>query len=322
MCLPHFVYPNVSRSARTGWVHLPSDQWEWIVFPPKKDLGTVKATWPGECRLAFIRAKIILVTAAIRPNPAQWALCPCPVLPRPCLAECGNERVTRQLHLPQLPPAVPWQPARSVEHHRPGRPPGQSLLHPLQPGTLPPVWIRLHPGTHGRNRPPLCAAQSVLNDLWPCLTRFWRREMKPCGSAARRRRTMRAPRGTPSSCQPGTSCQWSLGVTTLTRADSPASEHFTPRKVMQKSWHSMPGGRYVFVGCNYTKSNGASREIIAGLHSIVTNINIDVIVFSNINLFWKERIKNTVWAAYLKKTKTRITHSWGKMQHNLWGEDT
>lgn len=46
---------------------------------------------------------------------------------------------------------------------------------------------------------------------------------------------MKAPLGTRSSCQPGTSCQWSLGVTTLTRADSQASKHFTPQKVMQNS---------------------------------------------------------------------------------------
>lgn len=46
---------------------------------------------------------------------------------------------------------------------------------------------------------------------------------------------MKAPQGTRSSCQPGTSCQWSLGVTTLMRADSQASKHFTPQKVMQNS---------------------------------------------------------------------------------------
>lgn len=85
---------------------------------------------------------------------------------------------------------------------------------------------------------PLSALESVtcsLKGLWPCQIRFWQTGMKPCGSAVRRRRTLKAPRGTPSSCQPGTSCQWSLGVTTLTRADSPASKHFTPQKVMQNS---------------------------------------------------------------------------------------
>lgn len=69
--------------------------------------------------------------------------------------------------------------------------------------------------------------------FWPCQSRFLQRGTKPCGSAARETRTMKAAPGIPLSCQPGTSCQWSLGVTTLTRADSLASKHFTPQKVMQ-----------------------------------------------------------------------------------------
>lgn len=64
---------------------------------------------------------------------------------------------------------------------------------------------------------------------------------------------MKAPQGTRSSCQPGTSCQWSLGVTTLTRADSQASKHFTPQKVMQNSDIFLPEGRYIVGGCNYTE---------------------------------------------------------------------
>lgn len=98
------------------------------------------------------------------------------------------------------------------------------------------MWIWLHPGKCWRNSHlPVAAPGSGLKHLWPCQNRFWQRGMKRCGSVVRKRRIMRAPRGTPSSYQPGTSCQWSLGVTTLTRADSPASKHFTPQKVMQNS---------------------------------------------------------------------------------------
>lgn len=97
--------------------------------------------------LVFHFYKAILVTVAITPNFSQWPLCCCSFFSTPCLAECGNDRVIRQLHLSQLPPALPWQPARSVEHHCPRWPQGQTLLYPLQHGTLRPVWIWLHPGT-------------------------------------------------------------------------------------------------------------------------------------------------------------------------------
>lgn len=118
----------------------------WTVPKRAKYLGTVKPTWPGECQLAFNLCRIIRKTAAITPNFAQWVLCTCPIFPPPRLTECGNDRAIWQLHLPQLPPAIPWQPAQSVEHHRPGWPQGQTLLQPLQHGTLKPVWIWLHPG--------------------------------------------------------------------------------------------------------------------------------------------------------------------------------
>lgn len=78
--------------------------------------------------------------------------------------------------------------------------------------------------------------------LSPLSTRSGPREMKPCDSAARRRGAMRAPRETPSSARPGTSCQWSLGATTLTRADSRASKRFTPQKVTLKMWCLQPAG--------------------------------------------------------------------------------
>lgn len=98
-------------------------------------------------------------------------------------------------------------------------------------------YIQVHVG--GSQHPIMCtdlaSVACSLKGLWPCQTRFWQRGMKPCGSAERKRRTMKAPRGIQSSCQPETSCQWSLGVTTLTRDDSPASKHFTPQKVMQNS---------------------------------------------------------------------------------------
>lgn len=113
--------------------------------------GAHKVSMTRWVSVRILVCKIIPETAAITPNFAQWLLCICPVLPPPCLAECGNDRVVWQLHLPQVPPAVPWQPTHRVEHQRPRGPQGQTLLHPLQRGTLKPVWIWLHPGTHWKN---------------------------------------------------------------------------------------------------------------------------------------------------------------------------
>lgn len=171
--------------------------------------------------------------AAITPSfLPQWLLCVCPSLAAPCHAERERDGLVRQLHLPQFPPALRWQPACRVERQRPGRSQDQALLRPLQPGTLKRVWIWLRPGTRGWRSSPSTSPVSVVTPNWPCQSRFWKRGMKPCDSAAKRRRTLKAPRGTWSSWQLGTSCQWSLGVTTLMRADSQASKPFTARKVM------------------------------------------------------------------------------------------
>lgn len=107
--------------------------------------------------------KIMLETAAITPNFAQGLLCVCFIFPPPCVAECGNDRVIWQLHLPQLPPAIPRQPAHSVEHQCLRWPQGQTLLQPLQHWTLKPVWIWLHPGTCWRNSTSvICTVCSLL----------------------------------------------------------------------------------------------------------------------------------------------------------------
>lgn len=86
---------------------------------------------------------------------------------------------------------------------------------------------------HTENRICLHWTSHSLKGPWTCQTRFWRKETKPCASAAWKERTLKAPPGALSSSQLRTSCQWSLGVTTLTRADSPASKRFTRQKVMQ-----------------------------------------------------------------------------------------
>lgn len=120
--------------------------------------------------LSIYLCKIIVETTAIKSNFAQWVSCICPGLPPPCLAECWNDRAVWQLHLRQLPPAIPWQPAHRVEHQCPRGPQGQTLLQPLQFGTLKPVWIWLHPGTcwpnllYGRCESVAC----LLNLLLPC----------------------------------------------------------------------------------------------------------------------------------------------------------
>lgn len=71
------------------------------------------------------------------------------VLSYPSLPECGANRPIRQLHLTQLPTAVPRQPAGCVEHQRPTRPQGQTLLPPLQLGAIAPLRIRLRRGNTG-----------------------------------------------------------------------------------------------------------------------------------------------------------------------------
>lgn len=112
----------------------------------------------------------------------------------------------------------------------------------------------------------LASVACSLKGLWPCQSRFWQRGMKPCGSAARKRRTMKAPRGIQSSCQPETSCQWSLGVTTLTRDDSPASKRFTPQKVMQNSDICCQKGDTFFLNCNYTEQRVVRFLLKRNLH--------------------------------------------------------
>lgn len=112
----------------------------------------------------------------------------------------------------------------------------------------------------------LASVACSLKGLWPCQSRFWQRGMKPCGSAAQKRRTMKAPRGIQSSCQPETSCQWSLGVTTLTRDDSPASKRFTPQKVMQNSDICCQKGDTFFLNCNYTEQRVVRFLLKRNLH--------------------------------------------------------
>lgn len=150
LCLPK------CRPARTAGFIYPSDRWGWTTPQHTHYLEHCEANMTRWVSDSVYVCKIILETAAITPNFAQWALCICPIFPPPCLAECEHDGVIRQLHLPRLPPAIPWQPARGVEHHGPAWPQGQTLLQPLQRGTLPPVWIWLHPGNMLDKLPFIC----------------------------------------------------------------------------------------------------------------------------------------------------------------------
>lgn len=148
-------------AGRDSWVHLPWDHWGWTVPKHSTISGDCEANMTRWVSVSIYLCKLIPETAAITPNFAQWVLlCICPIFPPACLAECGNDRVIWQLHLAQLPPAIPRQPAHSVEHYRPRWPQGQTLLQPLQHGTLKSVWIRLHPGNM-LEKLPLSALESV-----------------------------------------------------------------------------------------------------------------------------------------------------------------
>lgn len=70
----------------------------------------------------------------------------------------------------------------------------------------------------------------------------------------------------PPCCQPGTWCQWSLEVTTLTRDDSRASKRFTPQKVKSsdiccQKGDTVVGGR----NCMRQYVKGVSSQIGEGL---------------------------------------------------------
>lgn len=142
MCLcvcPKVAWPGQLGSFTLRWVSVNQSNTGIVSV----DFEASMTRWVS---VSIYLCKTVLETIAVMLHFTQGLLRVGPVSP-PRLAERGHDRVIRQPHLPQLPRAIPQQPGRSVEHHSPTGPSGETLLHTLQRGAVLPVWIRLHPGT-------------------------------------------------------------------------------------------------------------------------------------------------------------------------------